>query len=376
MNKYFISLAAAAAFLLIMFLPAIADPQPIFTNMNPDAVYNNPPSVNVLTVDANQRPIRVSQISNYHWNNGCGAQPGTISIWENGKQLGAWQAIGRGGSGADNVYWIVYPQITLWPGHSYEIRDSGAATWSWNEASGNCGMFELHGSYQAKAPQVKSKTKNKKAAQPPARPAASSDDQAKAPRVKSKTKNKKAVQPPAQPAASSDGWRLVYCKTTKHGVDPCVNTFKHTENDGTVRYYIEASQEDLYAVIYKTSCTMPPASVSPGQQITLELNMAMNAKLRDIEKGPYGRSRLLYCTWDPSANMDPSCKMAGDLKSIKPNGRGSARVFKCNNGREKNISRDKVQVSYRFPKEKAGGISIYCICHGSSGTFATEFRYE
>ncbi len=163
MNKYFLSLAAAAVFLLTMLLPVKAAPEPLFTNMNPNTVNNNPPSVKVLTVKADSRPILVSQISTYHWNDGCGAQPGTISIWENGRQLGAWQAKGRSGSGADNVHRIVYPNITLHPGHSYEIHDSDVATWSRNKASEDCGMFELQGSYQAQAPKAKKKASQPKA---------------------------------------------------------------------------------------------------------------------------------------------------------------------------------------------------------------------
>ncbi|MDO5296927.1 MAG: hypothetical protein Q4F00_09900 [bacterium] len=376
MNKYILSLAAAAVLLLTVLLPAMAAPEPMFTNINPNAVYNNPPSVKVLTVKADQRPIRVSQILTYHWNNGHGAQPGTISIWENGRQLGAWQAEGRGGSGADNVNWIVYPNITLYPGHSYEIHDSDAATWSWNEASGRCGMFELYGSYQAQAPKTKKKMK-KKAGQPKAQPAASSNGsyQAQAPKAKKKEK-KQTKQPKAQPAATSNGWNLVYCKTTRSNDDPRVNVFRHTENDGYVRYYIEESQEDVFAAVYNASCTIPPSSVSPGQQIVLELKINMNAKIRDKEKGTYGVGRNLWCSWDPSANMRPGVKMAGELESVKPNGHGDAKVFKCNDGRERNIAQDKTQVFYRFPKEKHGGISIYCSSHNAFGTFMTEFRYE
>ena len=375
-NKYILSLAAAAVFLLTVLLPAIAAPEPMFSNMNPDAVYNNPPSVKILTVSADQRPIRVSQIYTYHWNDGCGSQPGTISIWENGRQLGAWQAEGRGGSGADNVYWIVYPNITLYPGHSYEIHDSDAATWSWNEASGKCGMFELQGSYQAQTPKAK-KTVKKKYGQPKAQPAASSSGSYQAQAAKAKKKEKKQTgQPKAQPAASSNGWNLVYCKTTRSNDDPRVNVFRHTENDGYVRYYIEESQEDVFAAVYNASCTIPPSSVSPGQQIVLELKINMNAKIRDKEKGTYGIGRNLSCSWDPSANMRPDVKMAGELESVNPNGHGDAKVFKNNNELWRNNSQDKTQVFYRFPKEKHGGISIYFLSFGPTGHFVTEFRYE
>ncbi|MBQ9411890.1 MAG: S-layer homology domain-containing protein [Oscillospiraceae bacterium] len=89
--------------------------------------------------------FRIDAITTYHWNYGRGQTPGTISIYEydssadsrtntNGRLVGTWQAIGRSGSGAENVNWDVFPDIILTPGY-YCIFDSDPDTWSSNAES-------------------------------------------------------------------------------------------------------------------------------------------------------------------------------------------------------------------------------------------------
>ncbi len=86
-------------------------------------------------------------LSTYHWNGGMGAVPGSIRIYEVTEKedilLGTWDATARGGSGADNVYWDIFPEIELLEGHTYHIIDSGADTWSTNEQAGFMGFVEL-----------------------------------------------------------------------------------------------------------------------------------------------------------------------------------------------------------------------------------------
>jgi hypothetical protein len=58
--------------------------------------------------------------------------------------IGTWDATARSGSGADNVYWDVFPNIQLEKGHKYHIKDSDPETWSTNDQASNMGFVELY----------------------------------------------------------------------------------------------------------------------------------------------------------------------------------------------------------------------------------------
>ncbi len=92
--------------------------------------------------------VVLKAVSTYHWNGGNGATPGAIRIYditgEESVLLGTWEATARGGSGADNVYWDVFPDIQLEKGHKYHIKDSEPETWSTNEQAKNMGFVELY----------------------------------------------------------------------------------------------------------------------------------------------------------------------------------------------------------------------------------------
>ena len=115
----------------------------LWSNMNTGAVQNNPPKEKEITLRDNA--VLLTRISTYHWNNGKGAEPGTIYLYEGNKQLGSWKATGRSGSGVNNVHWDAKTNVVLYPDHTYTVKVSDNKSWSWNEASGNCGMFELYG---------------------------------------------------------------------------------------------------------------------------------------------------------------------------------------------------------------------------------------
>lgn len=159
MKKRLTALMMILALLLLTLPAAGAEGEPFtVSTMNGDAVQNGVNKLNRISIDANSAPVLVERIATYHWNNGTGtAAPGQIKLyeyelidgaWKATRICGTWQAEGQSGGGnAKNAYWVVYPNITLEPGHSYAVMDTDLTTWSQNEASGGFGMCEITGHY-------------------------------------------------------------------------------------------------------------------------------------------------------------------------------------------------------------------------------------
>ena len=114
----------------------------ILNTDNTAGVSNGPTASNIFKID---KPHLLTYIRNYHWNNGKGATPGTISLKDqNGKIYGPWQAQGTPGMGGiSNANWEVSPKIIL-PEGTYTIIDSDPKTWSTNAQSGGRGMGQVH----------------------------------------------------------------------------------------------------------------------------------------------------------------------------------------------------------------------------------------
>ena len=108
---------------------------------NKGAVRNGPTKPVIIKPP---EPIFVQSIQTYHWNNGRGQKPGTISIRSaTGDTYGPWQAIGKPGQGGvRNAYWYVDPGIVL-PVGTYELVDSSPRTWATNDAAGNKGFVVI-----------------------------------------------------------------------------------------------------------------------------------------------------------------------------------------------------------------------------------------
>jgi hypothetical protein len=115
----------------------------IFNNGNIGGVYNNPTRATTFTL---REPHVIALIQNYHWNDGRGATPGTISLRSsNGQTYGPWRASGTTGQGgAANLYWNAAPNVTL-PAGSYTVIDSNPATWAQNAQSGGAGFTRVEG---------------------------------------------------------------------------------------------------------------------------------------------------------------------------------------------------------------------------------------
>lgn len=134
--------------------------EPIWTNFNNDPVKSHPDKYQVLDLDISSEPVLIQRIRTHHWNNGNGAQPGTISVYEDSVKIGTWPAVGRSAYGVPNVYWEALVDFIAWPGHSYYFAVSDVDSMSYNEASGNCGMFEFYGIDPAPAGYVPSVSGN------------------------------------------------------------------------------------------------------------------------------------------------------------------------------------------------------------------------
>src|SRR4029077_7765634 len=117
----------------------------LFNNWNIGVVSNGglPPTF----VTPGTGPYCLTEIDTYHWNNGLGATPGSISINRDGVPVGSWQATGSAGSnGNPNENWSVQfglgGPVLQGP---YTCGDSDHPTWAQNGASGGLGFCKLFG---------------------------------------------------------------------------------------------------------------------------------------------------------------------------------------------------------------------------------------
>ena len=109
----------------------------IYNSFNAAGTANGPTVDTVFTLT---KPTTIAAITNYHWNNGAGQDPGLVNGWIGIEQLvsgadnvvvGRWPATGKPGAyGAPNTWWYAYPNTLLGPG-TYKIVDSDSATWSY-----------------------------------------------------------------------------------------------------------------------------------------------------------------------------------------------------------------------------------------------------
>ena len=108
---------------------------------NKGAVRNGPTKPVVINT---LEPIFIRSIQTYHWNNGRGQKPATVSIRSaTGEVFGPWQAVGKPGQGGvRNAYWRVEPGVVL-PAGKYELIDSSPKTWATNDAAGNKGFVVI-----------------------------------------------------------------------------------------------------------------------------------------------------------------------------------------------------------------------------------------
>jgi len=108
---------------------------------NTEAVVNGPRAETSFTLKA---PVYLRTVSTYHWNEGRGAAPGTMSLSDaGGATLGPWRARGESGQGgAPNVNWVAEVNQRLEPGR-YVLQTSDDQSWSTNEKRGWKGFYTI-----------------------------------------------------------------------------------------------------------------------------------------------------------------------------------------------------------------------------------------
>jgi hypothetical protein len=92
----------------------------------------------------NGRPYCVLQVASYHYNDGLGAQPGTMALYSVHHLLGYWQATGlTGQGGVPNAAWIAKPPVPVIIDGLYWCFSSDYPTWSQNSGSLGRGFFRI-----------------------------------------------------------------------------------------------------------------------------------------------------------------------------------------------------------------------------------------
>ncbi|MBQ4513670.1 MAG: hypothetical protein II969_11810 [Anaerolineaceae bacterium] len=136
--------------LLASVLPAFAEEELLWSNFNTGAVQSGPKIYSGAPMKKDTEPVLITKVRTYHWNNGNGAAAGTISICEDelDNVIGSWQAIGRSGSGRQNVFWEALVDCVMYPGHNYFVKVSDKDSWSYNDESEG-GFYELYGIFPA-----------------------------------------------------------------------------------------------------------------------------------------------------------------------------------------------------------------------------------
>jgi hypothetical protein len=115
----------------------------VFSIASIQGVFNDPTAPSVFTLT---QTTHISSITDYHWNDGQGATPGTIGLRSaDGKLYGPWPATGSNGQGGvPNAYWTATPDVSI-PAGTYTVVDSDPASWAWAQDTSGQGMVTITG---------------------------------------------------------------------------------------------------------------------------------------------------------------------------------------------------------------------------------------
>src|SRR5713226_8348733 len=149
-RRLFYLVATVALAVCAVLAPALAQTVDLYNNTNTGGVNNRPTG---KTAFALNRAAQITEIVTYHWNNGQGATPGSISLQaSNGKIFGPFRARGTSGqNNAPNVNWVAAVNLRL-PAGNYVVLDSDPATWSQNAQSAYRGFVIVRGRYLGPGP--------------------------------------------------------------------------------------------------------------------------------------------------------------------------------------------------------------------------------
>lgn len=108
-----------------------------------DSVANGPTQAAKFSIST---PYRITDIRNYHWNNGSGSSRGNIALRrDDGTIFGPWEVSTSPGSfGREHVNWECSPNVAI-PAGTYTVVDSDPATWSYSDKSAGRGMTIIKG---------------------------------------------------------------------------------------------------------------------------------------------------------------------------------------------------------------------------------------
>jgi hypothetical protein len=131
-------------FSLLAMTAAPAHAQTIFDNFNIYAVSNGPTAPTTFSLTGT---TQITQLIDYHWDNGLGAQPGYISlVTPTGLRFGPYRAAGvPGQNNVQNAAWLATIVGLVLPAGTYTVVDSQPGTWSQNAQSGGRGFARVYG---------------------------------------------------------------------------------------------------------------------------------------------------------------------------------------------------------------------------------------
>jgi hypothetical protein len=122
-------------------------PQPywVFNSYNQCGVLNGAKPALVRLA----KPAHITQLADYHFNNGVAVKPGTIGLMApNGHLFGPYRATQQAGTWD----WVTVAINLTVPAGTYTVIDSNPPTWSQNSFSGGRGFTRVFGSFVASAP--------------------------------------------------------------------------------------------------------------------------------------------------------------------------------------------------------------------------------
>jgi hypothetical protein len=125
--------------LVFLFVSTAPAEDTIFSNENPSAVMRSPSAPPSPTQFTLKTQSRITYLRTYHWNNGNGQDPGTITL----KNLNTGKQFSFQATSYNKYYWVVKPSYCYRAG-TYQIAVSSPSTWSYNSQSGSKGFATVN----------------------------------------------------------------------------------------------------------------------------------------------------------------------------------------------------------------------------------------
>ena len=138
-----------------VYADSVTNYREYWSNVNTTQVMSGPSQATTFIVPSGKN-LSLKAITLYHYNNGVGATPETITLKKGTQTIGTWNAVGR----YNNQWWDVFPSKVLSAG-TYTITCSNNATWSCNGISNYAGFAAVYGTYSNATKKTTSKPSKK-----------------------------------------------------------------------------------------------------------------------------------------------------------------------------------------------------------------------